>query len=321
MAGPTMAALVDLAVGDLRTGFCAGTLVRTPFGEVAIETLRVGDLVVAPMGDRHRITRIRAFAAADDLRPVRIVAGAFGDGLPRRDLVVLQGQTVMVTCVDEILIPIHAFLNEATIARVEAHGQAFRQIELEWPDIIVADGLPVASSVAGEEMAAANDCHCRPLCDDPIIVDALRMRLYTHAHAIAWRPTRGDPDLALDVDGHTMRPAIVGEVARFVLRETPEDMWIVSRSFVPRDAAMSGDSRRLGVQVKAITLDDGLEARAIAFDDPRLADGFHVAEAGFRWTDGRARLPRELWQGVASPFFLKLTYETLLPGPLAPPSA
>ena len=307
--------------GDLRTGFCAGTLVRTPFGEVAIESLRVGDHVVSPAGDRHRIARIREIAPSGDLSPVRIVAGAFGDGLPRRDLVMLQGQTVVVTCVDEILIPIHAFLNEATIARVEAHGQAFRQIDLEWPDILVADGLPVASGVGGEEMAAANDSHCRPLCDDPIIIDALRMRLYTHALALAWRPTRGNPDLALEVDGHTLRPAIAGEVARFVVREPPDDMWIVSRSFVPRDAAMSGDPRRLGVQVKAIVLDDGLEAQAIAFDDPRLADGFHGVEAGFRWTDGRARLPRELWQRVSSPFFLMLTYETLLPGPLAPPSA
>ena len=303
-----------------QTGFAAGTLVRTPFSEVAIETLQVGDLVVSPSGDRHRVTKTREIAPSSGLPAVRIVAGAFGGGAPQRDLVLLAGQMVMVTCVDEILIPICDFLNEATVARVEAADRAFRQIELEWPDVIVANGLPVASGFAGEVLAAANDSHSLPLCDDPVIIDALRMRLYTHALALAWTPTRGDPELALEIDGHTVHPRQAGEIARFVIEALPEDVWIVSRSFVPCNFAMTTDSRRLGVQIKAVMLDDGLEARTVGFDDPRLTAGFHAVEAGFRWTDGRAKLPRELWQGIGIPFFLTLTYDSLMPGPLAAPA-
>ena len=302
-----------------QTGFAAGTMLRTPFGEVAIEALQIDDLVVSPSGDRHRVKSKRMIGPSRDLHAVRIVAGAFGGGVPQRDLVVLAGQTVMVTCVDEILIPIHAFLNDSTVARVEADG-AFLQIELEWPDVVVADGMPVASGIAGEALGAANDSHSLPLCDDPIIIDALRMRLYAHALTLRWSPTAGDPELGLEADGRTLRPGLAGEVARFVIDAPPDEIWIVSRSFSPCESVMSTDTRRLGVQIKQIALDDGLEARTIGFDDPRLTDGFHEIEAGFRWTDGRARLPRELWQDVGTPFFVKLTYGSLMPGPLVAPA-
>ena len=302
-----------------QTGFATGTLLRTPFGEVAIEALQIGDIVVSPSGDRHRVKTKRVIGPSRDLLAVKIVAGAFGGGLPLRDLVVLAGQTVRVTCVDEILIPIYTFLNEATVACVEADGN-FLQIELEWPDVVVANGMPVASGIAGEALGAANDSHSLPLCDDPIIISALRMRLYSHGLALRWTPTVGDPELALEADGRTLRPGVVGEVARFVVDAVPDEIWIVSRSFSPCETAMSTDSRRLGVQIRQIAFDDGLEARTIDCDDPRLTDGFHEIEAGFRWTDGRARLPREMWQDVGTPFFLKLTYRSMMPGPLVAPA-
>jgi len=47
-------------------------------------------------------------------------------------------------------------------------------------------------------------------------------------------------------------------------------------------------------------------------DAPRLVDGLFREEAAdataWRWTNGRLRLPRALWEGCASEFFLRVFY-------------
>ena len=80
-----------------------GTLVRTPGGPVAVEALRVGDLVAtADHGARPVAmicsTKIAAagLSAAPELRPIRIRAGALGDGLPTADLVVSPQHRMLV---------------------------------------------------------------------------------------------------------------------------------------------------------------------------------------------------------------------------------
>lgn len=73
--------------------FAAGTLIRTDKGEVAVETLRIGDQVetrdrglqpVRWVGSRH-LTR-DDLQAAPQLRPILISRGALGEGAPQQDL-------------------------------------------------------------------------------------------------------------------------------------------------------------------------------------------------------------------------------------------
>lgn len=83
--------------------FVAGTGILTDAGEVAVETLRQGDLV---MTMDHGLQPVRwigvkkvpgaALAAADNLRPVRIKAGALADGYPQRDLMLSQQHRMLV---------------------------------------------------------------------------------------------------------------------------------------------------------------------------------------------------------------------------------
>lgn len=83
--------------------FAAGTLIATASGERPVEEIRPGDLVMTrdrglqPVrwaGSRHVIgTEI---AANPRLAPVRIAAGALGQGLPVRDLLVSQQHRVLV---------------------------------------------------------------------------------------------------------------------------------------------------------------------------------------------------------------------------------
>lgn len=70
-------------LGDLHVCFLAGTPIATPTGEVPVETLRAGDLVLTrdqgaqPLvwATSSRVTP-EAIDRAPDQRPIRIAAGA-----------------------------------------------------------------------------------------------------------------------------------------------------------------------------------------------------------------------------------------------------
>lgn len=75
--------------------FASGTHILTDRGEVPVEALKPGDQIVGVDGSVHslrlrlsRSLRHSELIRLPQLRPVRIVAGAFGQGLPRRDLLV-----------------------------------------------------------------------------------------------------------------------------------------------------------------------------------------------------------------------------------------
>lgn len=83
--------------------FCAGTMIRTPGGDVAVEDLRVGELVETRDNGARPIRWIggRALDRVDltmvpKLRPIRIRAGALGQDLPSRDLMVSPQHRVLV---------------------------------------------------------------------------------------------------------------------------------------------------------------------------------------------------------------------------------
>lgn len=83
---------------DFVTCYVAGTAVRTPAGDTAIEQLRVGDFV---MTQDHGAQAIRwigqsTVLAKGHLAPVRIAAGALGQNIPSRDLLVSRQHRMLV---------------------------------------------------------------------------------------------------------------------------------------------------------------------------------------------------------------------------------
>lgn len=83
--------------------FLAGTLIDTPDGPRAIETLAPGDMVLTLDGPPQPVRWIgqrdvtRAERDADPrLHPVRITAGSLGDGQPARDLLVSRQHRMLV---------------------------------------------------------------------------------------------------------------------------------------------------------------------------------------------------------------------------------
>lgn len=99
--------------------FCTGTLIRTPGGDVAVERLDVGDLVVTQDGTPQPILWIgrrsyagRFLAGRAELYPVRIKAAALAVGVPSRDLLVSQKHAMYL---DGLLVSAVDLVNGVTI--------------------------------------------------------------------------------------------------------------------------------------------------------------------------------------------------------------
>ncbi|MDR6183781.1 Hint domain-containing protein [Asaia bogorensis] len=104
--------------------FLAGTMIRTPEGERAVETLRVGDLVSVNGAGGSNIRRIEWVGSAeivvdparsDDVAgyPVRFRAGALGGGVPDRDLFITPEHCVYI---EGALVPARMLVNGHSIA-------------------------------------------------------------------------------------------------------------------------------------------------------------------------------------------------------------
>lgn len=139
-AGNTTVALDAMVICYL-----AGTRILTEAGEVAVEDLRIGDAVAARFGGLRRIKWIGRqsfagrFARNNPAQvPVRIAAGALGEGVPRRDLFVSSGHSMLL---GEVLVLARDLVNGVTI-RQEAPPEAlhYYQLELETHDCVLAEG-------------------------------------------------------------------------------------------------------------------------------------------------------------------------------------
>lgn len=138
-----------------------------------------------------------------------------------------------------------------------------------------------------------------------IALSSARLRPY-----IAWmspRITTTDPDLRAEIDGRSIGPDSVADgLYRFTIGPRAALVRLVSRASVPARDGGEGDQRRLGVALLRIALLGETLQLFLPHDDPSLVEGFHPAEAGHRWTDGRAVIPSQWLLGLQSGFTLEV---------------
>ena len=178
--------------------YCRGTLIATPGGEAAIETLRIGDLVATLSGGPRPIrwigTRSYAgrFAASNpDVLPVRFRAGALGPDAPRRDLLVSPRHAMLI---DGMLIPAATLINGLSILQDDAPAQVdYLHLELDSHDVILAEGAPSESFVDDDSRGMFHNAHehavlypdavrrpaayCAPRVEDGTALEGIRARL------------------------------------------------------------------------------------------------------------------------------------------------
>jgi hypothetical protein len=133
--------------------FAAGTRILAADGEVLVEDIQVGDELVTVRHDAitsrkvvwtgRRAIDISRHPRPEMVRPVRIIAGAFGDNLPERDLRLSPLHAVYVNgCLFEAI----SLVNGTTTYQEQATKHVtYHHIELEAHDVILAEGLAAES--------------------------------------------------------------------------------------------------------------------------------------------------------------------------------
>jgi len=144
--------------------FFAGTRIATPAGEVAVETLRAGDLVLTSDGDPRpvvwlgRQTVSRTFADPARVLPIRIAAGALGENQPVRDLLVSPDHALLI---DGVLVHAAALVNGTTIRRDAAVPTLFTYYHVELADhsLVLAEGVPAETFIDSAGRLAFDNWH------------------------------------------------------------------------------------------------------------------------------------------------------------------
>ncbi len=136
------------------TCFITGTMIATPAGEAAIETLSIGDMISTADGRSVPVKWVGRKTIASHVMlpakalPVCISAGAFGNGLPHRDLYLSADHGMIV---DGMVVNAGALVNDATIRFVDLADMpaefTYWHIETEAHDEILANGAPAETFV------------------------------------------------------------------------------------------------------------------------------------------------------------------------------
>jgi len=301
--------------------FTSGTLIRTPRGEISVERLRIGDKVITAAGEARPIVWIghRQLLGIGDLRhadswPVRVMANAVAPGKPSRDLYLSPGHALCVSVLDELLIPVGCLLNDSTIAHVPVDSVDYWHIELETHDVLFANNLPAESylDVGNRAWFVEKEAICgtveeqawaRPFVKRGPVIDAVRARLGAQARAQGWSTTP-NMDLHLIVDGVRVDGDADDELARFLFPASAKRVELSSATFVPERQGICGDSRRLGMPVTGMMMEDGFRHRVDLSIVDDLTDGMHELQEEhdrrWRWTKGAVPLPTVLWTHFCS---------------------
>jgi antigen 43 len=311
--------------------YAAGTAIMTDHGEMPVESLAEGDMVVTmqdgvsvPMPVKWmgvRTIDIANHPQPHTVAPIRIRAGAFAADLPRRDLLVSPAHAIYI---DGKLVPANLLINHMSIVQdLHTKSVTYHHVELDRHALILAEGLTSESYLdTGNRAYFANaglatilhpEFHtnaglktweedaCAPLAVDAEIVTPIWQTLANRAEMLGYVPPRftttNDADLYIEANGRRLRPiAVANGRHTFMLPAGASDIVLKSRTSAPADLdPRTGDWRPLGVAVRGMTLRTGDDHIAIPADHPGLVQGWHTAEASngsvWRWTAGNAAIP------------------------------
>jgi hypothetical protein len=332
-AGPIdmSAAAPTGAVEFAEVCFAAGTHILTPFGEVTVESLQIGDLVLSPDGIAHPVTwlghrhvNVNAMARPADHHLVRIKAEAFGPDVPHRDLLITQEHCIFA---DGGLIPARMLVNERSIILDhDVLDYTYYHVELATHNLLIAEGLATESyldtgnrgnfanskTVSITPSTSQNVSHQSwadaifPLTVDAFKVEPVWRRL--NQRAVARGVAKTGPDKLLTNDpalrvltgsGAELWPVrAAGDRLVFILPASETELYILSRAARPSEVIgpFVDDRRELGVLVGEIIVYDGGRKNIIDrhMRTATLAGWFDAEDALHRWTNGKAHIPLDL---------------------------
>lgn len=282
--GNTGAVFLDSASGVVLVAcYLAGTLIRTPGGDVPVEMLRTGDMVIALVEGQEVARQItwtgRGHCTVDteleDDRagyPVCIRKGALDGVVPERDLYVTAEHCLLV---GGQFIPARQLVNGHSIA-FDRTRRAFDyfHFETEAHSVVLAEGAS-SESYLDTGNRALYDCQssapiltprhlswdtdaAAPLARDRETIETVWRAIAARAGLteVGERNPTHEADLHLECDdGTILRPVrVAGKKHVFILPFSARSVLIRSRASRPCDVTgpFVDDRRRLGVEIGQI---------------------------------------------------------------------
>lgn len=308
--------------------FLAGTLIATPQGNRAVETLMAGDPVLIERNGQQqaealiwtgqrRVRTVSGNAHEPENFPVRIRANALGPAKPFTDLLVTPEHCLYL---DGCLVPARMLVNGKSIIHDETLvDYTYYHLETQQHSLLISNGVISESYldtgnrsrfVSGSSLSGpdthAKEIKSRP--EDmrvaPLNVEAAFVKQHWDRFAMLAGiplPMPGPATLAhakpgihlAAQDGRCFEPSRIA--GRHHVFRLPGDVsWIrlVSETHNPsrRIGPWINDRRALGVLVGQVLLYASHDTREIDIHSPHVIErGWHSAEPGpYRWTNGDA---------------------------------
>lgn len=145
--------------------FVAGTRIRTPAGDVPVESLKPGDLVMTHDEGAQplRWTGRRRVAALGDMAPIAIRAGTFGahDTLlvsPQHHVLICDSFAELLFGEPEVLVAAKDLVNDSTVRRIEGGEVEYVHLLFDRHQVIYSEGLLTESFLPGPHVTRHLEC-------------------------------------------------------------------------------------------------------------------------------------------------------------------
>jgi hypothetical protein len=138
--------------------FVAGTLIRTPDGEVPVDALHPGDLVITQDDGAQPLRWIgrRQVAAQGDFAPIRIAADTFGRHRelllsPLHRVLIRDALAELLFGEREVLIAARDLVNDRSVRRIEGGMVDYVHILFDRHQVVFSEGLATESFLPGPQ--------------------------------------------------------------------------------------------------------------------------------------------------------------------------
>ncbi|WP_255031730.1 Hint domain-containing protein [Acetobacter persici] len=286
---------------SIQTCFLAGSMIRTPDGDVAVEDIQIGDEVIAfDWRNNQNITRpvvwvgktraaVRPELSDDEAGwPVRILKDAIADGVPYKDMLITAEHCLFFK---DSFVPVRMLVNGVSIFYDKSiTSYDYYHVETEQHSVIMADGMLTESYLdTGNRSSFRQEGKIVTLRgavkswegDAGAPLNVARSFVEPLYRALEWREnsascshsSAAQPELTTDPDLHlvTETGAIIRPMRQsaqnynFMLPPETKSVRIVSRASRPSDVIgpFVDDRRFMGVAVGEINLQCAKQHHAI----------------------------------------------------------
>jgi hypothetical protein len=263
----------------------AGTHVLTEAGEILVEDLQPGDMVILAEGEFGRVVQVATAVLPADAEAVFIRAGSLGPGLPERDLTVSRDQGLFF---DSVLVRAAALIDGVSIRFEPASPKRFVSLVLETHGVLVAEGMMLESFFDRDAPKHGRPKPCAPVISEGMVLSTLRARLHARKLMVGYTILLL-PDLIFGTGDKVITVTVVDGVATLDIPPGVTEAVLTTSTFIPAETdPASTDTSRRGIGISDILVDERLVAIDTVF---ARADLYRQGPMDtFTWTRGQSRL-------------------------------